>query len=85
MDLIRVSSAGCEHVLQALDGSHVLGALEGSWIGAAELAHAALHLLHGFIFVLFHPLSGHLVPHDEDARRHGAVEQSTASLHPRRP
>ena len=49
-------SAGYQHVLQALHGSHVLGALEGSWIGAAELAHAALHLLHRFIFVIFHPL-----------------------------
>ena len=53
---LQCLSSRYQHVLQTLDGSHVLGALEGSRIGAAELAHAALHLVHGFIFVSFHPL-----------------------------
>ena len=49
-------SAGYQYVLQTLHGSHVLGGLEGSRIGAADLAHAALHLAHRLIFVIFHPL-----------------------------
>src|ERR1019366_7453185 len=53
---LQCLSSGYQHVLHTLDGSHVLGTLEGSRIGAAELAHAALHLVHGFIFVAFHPL-----------------------------
>src|ERR1041384_7373899 len=40
------------NVLHAFYGAHVLGALERSRIGAALLAHAALHLLDGFVFVL---------------------------------
>ena len=44
-------------MLHAFYGPHVLGALEGSGIGATDLAHAALHLSHGFILVLFHPLA----------------------------
>src|SRR5208283_6232832 len=44
------------HVLQSFLLPHVLGAFEGSRIGAAQLAHTALHLLYRFIFVLFHPL-----------------------------
>src|SRR5271166_1813279 len=61
---IESSAASLSHcffqhldVLQPFDGSHILGAFEGSRIGAAELAHAALHLLHRLIFVLFHPFA----------------------------
>src|SRR5579864_3774227 len=49
-------SAGYLHVLQALHGSHVLGAFECPRIRAADLAHAALHLVNGLIFVIFQPL-----------------------------
>src|ERR1019366_5449858 len=45
-----VGSSYLEHVLQPLHGSHVLGALESPRIGAAELAHAALHLVYRLIF-----------------------------------
>ena len=44
-------------MLHAFDGTHVLRTFEGAGIGAAELAHAALHLLHRFVFVLFHPVA----------------------------
>jgi hypothetical protein len=44
-------------MLHAFYGAHVLSALEGSGIGATDLAHAALHLSDGFVFVLFHPLA----------------------------
>src|SRR5271157_2831399 len=54
---LLVASLSNLHVLQSFDGAHVLGAFKGSRIGAAKLAHAALHLLHRFIFVLFHPLA----------------------------
>jgi hypothetical protein len=57
------SSPSCHvDVGHAFHGAHVLGTLEGAGIGAAELAHAALHLLHGFVLVLFHPLA-HLALH----------------------
>lgn len=49
-------AAGDHNVLNALDRLHVLCTLEGRWIGAADLTHAALHLLDRFVFVLFHPL-----------------------------
>jgi hypothetical protein len=44
-------------MLQALDRPHVLRAFERARIGAALLAHAALHLMHGFVFVPLHPIS----------------------------
>ena len=50
-------SAGYQHLLHAFYRSHVLSAFEGSRIGAADLAHAALHLANRLIFVIFHPLS----------------------------
>ena len=54
--VVELLAAALEHVLQSLYRPHVLGAFESSGIGAAELAHAALHLLHRLIFVIFHPL-----------------------------
>lgn len=48
-------------MLQAFDGAHVLRALEGSGIGATKLAHAALHLVYGFVFVFFHPFRDSLL------------------------
>ena len=42
-------------MLKALDGPHVLSALEGAWVGTAQLAHAALELLNGFVAVILHP------------------------------
>ncbi len=49
--------SGHVNVRHPLHRPHVLGALEGSWIGAALLAHAPLHLAHGFVLVFFHPLA----------------------------
>src|SRR6266508_1205492 len=43
-------------ILDAFDRAHVLGAFECRWIGAAQLAHAALHLTDGLIFMVRHPL-----------------------------
>src|SRR5208282_6426343 len=54
---VLVASLSGLHVLQSFDGTHVLRPFEGSRIGTAKLAHAALHLLHRFVFVLFHPLT----------------------------
>jgi hypothetical protein len=58
--VVELLAAALEHVLQSLYRPHVLGAFESSGIGAAELAHAALHLLHGFVFVFVHPLQNAL-------------------------
>ena len=44
-------------MLHAFYGAHVLRALEGAGIGAAQLAHAALHLRDRFVLVLFHPVA----------------------------
>jgi hypothetical protein len=48
-------------MLQAFDGTHVLRALKGLRVRAAELAHAALHLLNGFVVVTLHPLDDALL------------------------
>ena len=42
-------------MLQALNRAHILRTLEGARIWTTRLAHAAPHLPHGFILVLFHP------------------------------
>src|SRR6516162_7164992 len=44
------------HVLNPLHRPHVVGALKRARIGTTDLAHAALQLLHGFVFVVLHPL-----------------------------
>jgi hypothetical protein len=45
------------NMLHAFDGTRVLGPLERARIGAADLAHAALHLRDRFVLVLFHPVA----------------------------
>ena len=57
----RGELAGLHDVLNSFHGAHVLGAFESGRIGASHLAHAALHLLDGFIFVRFHPLANALL------------------------
>src|SRR5581483_11520395 len=53
--------AGNHHVLHALHRAHVLRPLERSGVRAAQLAHAALHLLNRFILVLVHPFQNALL------------------------
>src|ERR1039458_5950911 len=76
--LVVLSSSALERVSQALDGAHVLGALEGSWIGATELAHAASQLLHGLVFVLLHPLQNPLL---DTTKLPEAVAQENRAQH----
>src|SRR5206468_6510642 len=52
------SSPSCRmNMLHAFDRAHVLSTFERRWIRTLLLAHAALHLPDGFVFVLFHPLA----------------------------
>src|SRR5438270_14024966 len=45
------------NMLHAFHCAHVLSTFERRWIRAFLLAHAALHLPDGFVFVLLHPLA----------------------------
>ena len=55
--LLPLSPSCRMNVLHAFDRAHVLSTFERRWIRAFLLAHAALHLPDGFVFVLFHPLA----------------------------
>ena len=51
-------------LLVALQHLHVVGPLEGGGLGHRLLAHAALHLSDGFVFMFCHP-SLHIGKHLE--------------------
>src|SRR5215469_11541673 len=56
VEIASTLSPSCRvNVLHAFDGTHVLSPLKGAGIRATQLAHAALHLRHRFVLVLFHP------------------------------
>ena len=48
-------AAGDHYVLHTLNRFHVLRALESGWVRAANLAHAAFHLLNRVVFMFLHP------------------------------